>query len=122
MSAKLLRRGSKAILSHPSTMPFVMDKSKMVLLLLINCLCTPYCLCVYVLGCSVFVFVLVCITLCPFSCSNHLKEEDFVFIVSPMSCHFICSVALPHGAMVGLQCVIVVFPDHTRLLLDFTNS
>ena len=22
---------------------------------------------------------------------------------------------------VGLQCVIVVFPDHTRLLLDFTN-
>ena len=50
-------------------------------------------------GCSVFVFVLVCITLCPFSCSNHLEEEDFVFIVSHMSCHFICSVALPHGAM-----------------------
>ena len=22
----------------------------------------------------------------------------------------------------GLQCVIVVFPDHTRLLLDFTNN
>ena len=43
--------------------------------------------------------VLVCITLCPFSYSNHLEEEDFVFIVTPMSCHFICSVALPHGAM-----------------------
>ena len=54
------------------------------------------CVCVW---CSVFVFVLVCITLCPFSCSNQLEEEDFVFIVSPMSCHFICSVALPHGAM-----------------------
>ena len=24
--------------------------------------------------------------------------------------------ALPHGAVAGLQCVIVVFPDHTRLL------
>ena len=48
---------------------------------------------------SVFVFVLVCMTVCPFPCSNHLEEKDFVFIVSSMSCHFICSVALPHGAM-----------------------
>ena len=98
MSAKLPRGGGggKHILSHLSTMPFVMDKPKMVLLLLINCLCTPYCLCVWY---SVFVFVLVCITLCPFSCSNHLEEEDYVFIVSPMSCRFTCSVALPHGAM-----------------------
>ena len=38
-------------------------------------------------------------TLCPFSCSNHLEEEDYVFNVSPMSCRFICSVAPPHGAM-----------------------
>ena len=96
MSAKFPRGGSKHILSHLSTMPFVMDKLKMALLLLINCLCTPYCLCVW---CSVFVFVLVCITLCPFSCSNHLEEEDYVFIVSPMSCHFIFSVALPRDAM-----------------------
>ena len=96
MSAKLPRGESKRILSHLSTMPFVMDKPKMVLLLLINCLYTPYCLCEW---CYVFVFVLVCIALCPFSCSNHLEEEDYVFIVSPMSCHFICSVALPRGAM-----------------------
>ena len=54
------------------------------------------CRCVW---CSVFVFVLVCITLCPFSCSNHLGEKDFVFIVSPISCHFISYVAPPHGAM-----------------------
>ena len=98
MSAKLQRGGSKSILSHPSTVPFVMDKSKMVMLLLINCLCTPHCLCVCVWS-SVFVFVLVCLTVCPFPCSNHLEEKDFVFIVSFMSCHFICSVALPHGAM-----------------------
>ena len=37
--------------------------------------------------------------LCAFPCSNHLEEKDFVFIVSSISCHFICSVALPHGAM-----------------------
>ena len=54
------------------------------------------CVCVWS---SVFVFVLVCMTVCPFPCSNHLEEKDFVFIVSSMSCHFICSVALPHGAM-----------------------
>ena len=63
-------------------LPFVIDKSKMVLLLLINCLCTPHCSCVCV-WCSVFVFVSVCITLCPFSCSNHLEEEDFVLLSHP---------------------------------------
>ena len=40
-----------------------------------------------------------CITLCPFSFCDHLEEEDFVFIVLPMSCYCICSVALSHGAM-----------------------
>ena len=37
-----------------------------------------------------------------------------------MSCDCYCSVSLPHGAVVCsvcfLQCVIVVFPDHTHLL------
>ena len=42
----------------------------------------------------------------------------FAFIVTRMSCYCICSVALPHGAMFGLQCVIVVFPDHTHLLFE----
>ena len=27
--------------------------------------------------------------------------------------------ALPHGAVVGLQCVIVVFPDHTNFLVAY---
>ena len=31
-----------------------------------------------------------------------------------MSCFCLCSVALPHSGM-GLQCVIVVFPDHIHL-------
>ena len=33
-----------------------------------------------------------------------------------MSCYCKCPVALPHGAWVGLQFVIVVFPDHTHFL------
>ena len=95
MSAKLPRGGSKP--SHPSTVPFDMDKSKMVMLLLINCLCTPHCLCVCLVLCVCLCFGMH--TLCPFPCYNHFEEKDFVFIVSPMSCHFICYVALPHGAM-----------------------
>ena len=35
-----------------------------------------------------------------------------------MYCYYECSVALTHGALFGLQCVVVVFPDHTHLLLD----
>ena len=30
--------------------------------------------------------------------------------------YYKCSVALPQGAVGCLQCVIVVFPDHTHLL------
>ena len=33
-----------------------------------------------------------------------------------MCCYCYCSVALPLGAVVVLQWVIVVFPDHTHLL------
>ena len=66
-----------------------------------------------------FVFVLLCITLCPFWFCNHLEEEEkagcFV-IVLQMYCYYKCSVAIPHGPWVGLQYVIVVFPDHTHLL------
>ena len=50
---------------------------------------------------------------------NHLYEEEgagcFVFIVFRMSCN--SSVTLPYGAVGGQQFVIVVFPDHTHLLL-----
>ena len=51
----------------------------------------------------VFVFVLLCITLCPFYFCNHLEEEEragcFAFIDLQMSCYCICSVTLPHGAV-----------------------
>ena len=40
----------------------------------------------------------------------------FALIVFLISCY--CYVALPHGAVTGLQSVIVVFPDHTHLLFD----
>ena len=51
---------------------------------------------------------------------SSLQEEEkaagcFAFIVLKMSCYYGCSVALPHCAFVGLQCVIVIFSDHTYL-------
>ena len=56
-----------------------------------------------VCGSSVFVFVLLCITFCPFQFCNYLDEEEradyFAFIVFLMSCYCKCSVALPHGAV-----------------------
>ena len=43
-----------------------------------------------VCGSSVFFFVLLCITLCPFSFCNHLEDEEkaggFAFIASQMYC------------------------------------
>ena len=50
-----------------------------------------------------FVFVLLCITLCPFEFCYHLEEEEsagcFAFVVLRMSCYCKCSVTLPHGAV-----------------------
>ena len=70
-------------------------------------------------GSSLIVFVLLCITLCPFQFCNHLEEERragcFAFIVLRMSCYCKCSVTLPHGVWVGLRCMIVVFPDHMQM-------
>ena len=67
-----------------------------------------------------FFFDLLCITLCQFYLCNHLDQEEragcFAFIVLWMSCYRKCSVALPQVPWVGLQCVIMVFPDHTHLL------
>ena len=52
---------------------------------------------------SVFVFVLLCITLCPFKFCDHLQEEGnagcFASIVLRMYCYYKCSVALAHDAM-----------------------
>ena len=49
-----------------------------------------------------FVFVLVCITLCPFLFCNHLEEEEiagcFAFTVLWISCYCEDYVALPHSA------------------------
>ena len=56
-----------------------------------------------VCGSSVFVFVLLCITLRPFYFYIHLEEEEkagcFAIIVLQMYSYYICPVALPHGAV-----------------------
>ena len=56
-----------------------------------------------VCGSSVFVFVLLCISLCSFYFCNHLEEEEkagcFAAIVLQMYCYYKYSVALPHSAV-----------------------
>ena len=122
MSAKLPSGGSKPILSHLSTMPFVMDKSKKVLLLLINCLCTPHCLCVCVCGVlclSLFWYALLCVlSHVPIS----LKRKILFLLSHPCLAILYVLWLFLTVPWVGLQCVIVVFPVHTRLRLDFTNN
>ena len=50
---------------------------------------------------NLFVFVLLCINLCPFLFCNHLEEEEkavcFAIIVLQMFCYCKSSVVLPHG-------------------------
>ena len=50
-----------------------------------------------------FVFLLLCITFCPFKFCNHLKEGEkagcFAIIVLQMYCYYKCSMALPHDAV-----------------------
>ena len=50
-----------------------------------------------------------------------LGEEEragfLAFIIFRMSCYCKCSVALPHGSVDCLQCVIVVFLDHTHFFI-----
>ena len=68
-----------------------------------------------------FVFVLLCITLCPFWFCSHLEEEEsgccYAFIVLQMYCYIYVMWLFLAVPWVGLQCVIVVFFDHTYLFL-----
>ena len=52
-----------------------------------------------VCGRYVLVFVLLCITLCPFWFCNHLEEEEKAGCFAIIVLHMYCSVALPHGAV-----------------------
>ena len=50
-----------------------------------------------------FVFVLLCITLCPFLFCNNLEEEEkagcYAIIALQMYCYYKYSMALPYGAV-----------------------
>ena len=47
--------------------------------------------------------------------SLHLNQQLF-------SKMHLCTVALPYSAVVGLQCLIVVSPDHTHLLFSHIGT
>ena len=63
-------------------------------------------------------FVLLCITFCPFKFCNHPEEEVVALLLLSYRCNITIHVLrlFPTVSWVGLQCVIVVFPDHTHLL------
>ena len=93
------------------------------MLLLICCLCTSHCL----RGFCVFL-CLVCITLCHFWFEIILKRKRELVALLLLS--YECLVTVGYYVLwlfltvpwVGLQCVIVVFPDHTYffyLVADF---
>ena len=67
-------------------------------------------------GLSLFCCALLCV-LSSFAIILNGKGELIALLLClQMSCYCKCYLALPQGAMVCLQCVIVVFPDHTHLL------
>ena len=71
------------------------------------------------------VFVLVCITLCPFEICNHLYEEERVgcsaLLFFLMSCYVNVLWLFFAVLWVSLQYVIEVFSDHTHLLFGVTT-
>ena len=72
-----------------------------------------------------FVFVLVCITLCAFLFCNYLDEEEragcFACLVVWISCYCKCPWLFPTLPCVGLQFVIVVLSDHTHFLFQHSH-
>ena len=71
-------------------------------------------------GGYVFVFVWLCITMCPFYFAIILKRNRKLVALILLSYRFILTLNVLWLFLtvpwVGLQCVIVVFPDHTHLL------
>ena len=72
------------------------------------------------MGVLFFAFVLLCTNLCPFYFCIHLDEVEkagcLAIIVLQMYCYCYVMWLFLTVPWVGLQCVIVVFPDHTHLL------
>ena len=95
-------------------------RSKAVILLLLI-----YCLLYIVRDGTVFVLVLLCIILCPFYFSNHLEGEKtscFVFIAVHCLVNVNVLWLFITDPWAGLQCVFMVFSDHTHLLFACFNK
>ena len=109
MSTSVLKAlpGKLDIKRHSPSILYVRSKA-LLLLLLIHCLLLLFCVCS--LFCYAILFVLSIFAISLIGC--------FTLIVYLAFCDCYYSVALPYGAVdfVGLLCVVVVFPYHTRLL------
>ena len=71
----------------------------------------------WVLCWSLFWYSLLCVL---FSFANMLtgKRELVDLLLLSFGC-LVNVTVFPHGGVVGLQSVIVVFPDHTQLLFEY---
>ena len=71
---------------------------------------------------SLFCYALLCV-LTSFAIILKWKKKLAALLLLSYRCIVTvkCSVVLPYGAVVGLQCVIVVFHDHTHLLFKTNN-
>ena len=73
-----------------------------------------------------FVFVLLCNTLCPFWFCNHLEEEEKAscFAIIVLRCIATSNIMWLSLMVlwVGLQYVNVVFPDHTHLHFEIVMA
>ena len=87
------------------------------LLFLLHCLL----LLPFFVGVLCLVLVLLFITLCPSSFFNHLDREEtagcFNLVAFLVTVNVLCLFLTV--SLVYLQCVIVVFPDHTHLLFSY---
>ena len=64
------------------------------------------------------IYVLLCVTLCPFKFCNHLDGEEMVVLICFSSCPLVSVLWLFLTVQwIYLLFVIVVFPDHTHLFL-----
>ena len=71
---------------------------------------------------SLFIYALICVHSSFAIILTKKRKLVALLLLLQMYCYLKCSVALHHGALGGLQYLIVVFADHTHLLfLGFLN-
>ena len=75
-----------------------------------------------VCGGSVMVFVLECITLCPFQLCNHIEEEARASCLILYRLLYVLLLSILCGSSSRCHGLVAVFPDHTHLPFNCTQN